>query len=306
MPDTIAAIAPVAALVFLGWCLRKADFAPDALWSGLDRLTRFLLLPCLLASGLAGANLDDLPVGAAVLAAAAGVLAAVLSIHALRRAVAAKSGAGAALVPCSVHGNVYLVLAMVLALFDETGLPAFAVALIAFVPLAGLAGALAGARAGGKGAAAPKALGPAVREILLNPLLIGIALGLAINLADTGIPGPVDGILQTLGRAALPLGLLVVGAGLVFGAAAGRTMLASMAVKLVLLPACVLAALSGLAIEGTVAAALLIHAAAPCAIPAAGRLSGGDARAAAAMVAAQTVVALVTLPLWLWLAADIL
>ena len=84
MSDTFAAIAPVVALIFLGWCLRKADFAPEAFWSGLDRLTYFILLPCLLVNGLAGANLDELPVGDAILAVAAGVLAAVVLMHGLR------------------------------------------------------------------------------------------------------------------------------------------------------------------------------------------------------------------------------
>ena len=310
MSETFTAIAPVVVLILLGWALRRADFAPEAFWTGLDRLTYFILLPCLLVNGLAGANLDGLPVGEAVLAAAAGILAAVVLMHAVRRAVAPKPGAYGALVQCSLRGNNYPALAVVVALFDDVGLSAFALSLIAFVPLTNLIGTIALVRTGSGKGAAPNALGPIVRQILLNPILIAVALGLAINVADTGIPGSADSILQVLGRAALPLGLLAVGAGLVFDATAGsgRAVLASMAVKLLLLPGFVLIGLDTLEIGGTYATALLIHAAVPCSVStyAFARQLRGDAKTTAAMIAAQTVVSIVTLPLWLWLATEIL
>ena len=310
MSDTFAAIAPVVALILLGWALRRAEFAPEAFWSGIDRLTYFILLPCLLVNGLSGANLDELPVGDAVLAVSAGVLAAVVLMHAVRRAVAPKPGAYGALVQCSLRGNNYPVLAIVVALFDDVGLSAFALSLIAFVPLTNLISVIALVRTSSGKGAAPNALALIVRQILLNPILIAVALGLAINLADTGIPGPADGILQVLGRAALPLGLLAVGAGLAFDATAGseRAVLASLAVKLHLLPGFVLVGLHSLEIEVTYATALLIHAAVPCSVStyAFARQLRGDAKTTAAMIATQTVVSIVTLPLWLWLATEIL
>lgn len=310
MSETFTAIAPVVVLILLGWALRRAEFAPEAFWTGIDRLTYFILLPCLLVNGLAGANLDELPVAAAVLAVGAGVLAAVALMHAVRRAVAPKPGAYGALVQCSLRGNNYPVLAIVVALFDDVGLSAFALSLIAFVPLTNLISVIALVRTSGGKGAAPNAIGLIVRQILLNPILIAVALGLAINLADTGIPGPADNILHILGRAALPLGLLAVGAGLAFDAAAGsgRAVLASMAVKLLLLPGFVLIGLDSLEIEGTYATALLIHAAVPCSVSAYAfaRQLRGDAKTTAAMIAAQTVVSIVTLPLWLWLATEIL
>ncbi len=309
MPDIVVAIAPVVVLMLLGWTLRRAAFAPEAFWSGLDRLTYFILLPCLLVHGLAGANLDGLPVLDAAVAAAAGVLAAAASMHAVRRAVTPKPGAYGALVQCGLRGNVYPALAIVAALFDDVGLPAFALSLAAFVPLTGLIGAVALVRTRGTGAAA-SAAGPIVRETFLNPIMIAIALGLAINVADTGIPGPAEDILQDLGRAALPLGLLAAGAGLAFGAApAGRrAVAAAVAVKLLLLPGFVLIALEMLNVGGTYATALLVYAAAPCPVSAhaLARQLRGDAKTTAAMVAAQTAASVATLPFWLWLAAELL
>jgi len=131
-----------------------------------------------------------------------------------------------------------------------------------------------------------------------------VAIGLALNIADAGIPAPADSIFRILGRAALPLGLLAVGAGLTFSALAGRgkAVFTSMVLKLLVLPALVLVGLNNLEIEGAFAASLLINAAVPCSVStyALARQMKGDAKTTAAMIAAQTMASIVTLPLWLW------
>ena len=56
--------------------------------------------------------------------------------------------------------------------------------------------------------------GRLVRVVATNPLVIGCALGLAINAAPIELPRPILETLDIIGRAALGIGLLVVGAGL--------------------------------------------------------------------------------------------
>lgn len=305
MADTITAIVPVFVLILFGWALRTANFAPEAFWRGLDRLTYFVLLPCLLVSGLATANLQGVPVGDAILIVTVSILLILSLIVYLRSRLAPKPGPYGALVQCSMRGNNYPVLAIVVALFDDVGLSAFALALIAFVPLTNLISVIVMVRASSAKTNVPS--GPLLifRQIVLNPIILAVLIGLALNVADTGIPSPASDILQILGRAALPLGLLAVGAGLVFKAMSGRwrVILASAFFKLLLLPALVLMGLNNLDIEGAFAAALLINAAVPCSVStyALARRLKGDAKTTAAMIAFQTMASIVTLPLWLWL-----
>ena len=305
MSDSLTAIVPVFALILFGWTLRRAKFAPDAFWKGIDRLTYFILLPCLLVHGLATANLSGVPIGNAILVVTASVLVTVALIIYLRGAIAPKPGPYGALVQCSIRGNNYPVLAIVLSLYDEVGVSAFALALIAFVPLTNLISVIALVRTTKAGPDAPSRVWLVARQIALNPILIAVAVGLLLNFADTGLPGPTDSILQVLGRAALPMGLLSVGAGLAFNALKGRwrAVLASMAFKLLILPAFVLLGLNNLDIEGAFAAALLVNAAVPCSVStyAFARQLKGDAKTTAAMIAAQTLASMVTLPMWLWL-----
>ena len=302
MADTVFAIVPVFSLILFGWALRRANFAPAAFWAGIDRLTYFILLPCLLIHGLATANLTGVPVGNAILVVTVGVLAVFGLVYGLRSRVAPKSGVYGALVQCSMRGNNYPVLAIIVGLYDDIGVSAFALSLIAFVPLTNLISVIVLARAGK--ANAPS--GPAVimRQVVLNPILLAVAIGLALNIADAGIPAPADSIFRILGRAALPLGLLAVGAGLTFSALAGRgkAVFTSMVLKLLVLPALVLVGLNNLEIEGAFAASLLINAAVPCSVStyALARQMKGDAKTTAAMIAAQTMASIVTLPLWLW------
>jgi len=302
--DTFFAIAPIFFLILLGWVLRRISFAPDAFWVGMDRLTYFILLPCLIVHGLATANLTGVPVGNAILVSSVSILLLFAIISALRSRVAPKPGPYGALVQCSMRGNNYMVLALVVGLYDEIGLSAFSLAVIAFVPLTNLISVVVLTRAGRAKANMPSGIRVILRQVLLNPVILSVAVGLALNVADTGIPAPADDILQILGRAALPLGLLAVGAGLTFSGLSrqGKAVLTSMVLKLVALPVLVLIGLNNLDIEGAFAAALLINAAVPCSASAyaLARQMKGDAKATAAMIAAQTLVAILTLPLWLW------
>ena len=55
MTAILAALAPVAAVIVLGWLLRRAGFPGDGLWAPAARLTYFVLLPALLIRSLATA-----------------------------------------------------------------------------------------------------------------------------------------------------------------------------------------------------------------------------------------------------------
>jgi hypothetical protein len=76
------------------------------------------------------------------------------------------------------------------------------------------------------------------KAILSNPILIACLIGLALNL--TGVPrlSGISETLELLGGAALPLGLIVAGAGLSFAEVARRkaTITAVSIVKLVITP----------------------------------------------------------------------
>ncbi|WP_291746734.1 AEC family transporter [Limnobacter sp. UBA3528] len=138
-------------------------------------------------------------------------------------------------------------------------------------------------------------------DILKNPLIIGTCLGIAAKLMDVQVPEPVMLTLERLAQAAVSLGLLAVGAGLVFSGLKGNWPVSIwwLFVKLLVSPlvAVLYAHFTGLAQEQTMV--LLVFSAIPSASSAyilAARM-GGNAPLVACLISMSTVGAAVTLPL---------
>ena len=111
-------------------------------------------------------------------------------------------------------------------------------------------------------------------------------------------------MLETLAAAALALGLLAAGAGLDLGALkrSGVPTLCWSLVRILGLPALAIGLARALGVEGVSLAVIAIAAATPTATNGyiLARQLGGDAPFMANLIATQTVLAAVTMPLVLW------
>jgi predicted permease len=163
--------------------------------------------------------------------------------------------------------------------------------------------ALARSAGGAEGGRAADVL----RALARNPLILATVAGLAGNTAGVTLPPPIDATLARIAAAAVPLGLLAVGAALRLGGLRrGQWLAASYVgtVKLLAVPAVALGLCALLGVDGEQRFVVLAFAAVPAA-PAAYVLAarmGGDGPFVAAQVSAMTSAALLTLPLWLALA----
>jgi predicted permease len=196
-----------------------------------------------------------------------------------------------------------------LALVDHRGAAALAlmgVVLGVSVPLVNVLAVTALARSIA-GADDKRAAG-VLSALARNPLILATAGGLAGNVAGLTLPSPVDATLFRIAAAAVPLGLLAVGAALRLGGLRrGQWLVSSYlgAVKLLAVPAVALGLCALFGVGGEQRFVVLAFAAVPAA-PAAYVLAarmGGDGTFVAAQVSAVTCAALLTLPLWLTLAA---
>jgi predicted permease len=59
----VLALLPIVLLIAFGYLMRRRAFLPDAFWPQAERLSYFVLLPCLFVHGLATADLSNVPVG---------------------------------------------------------------------------------------------------------------------------------------------------------------------------------------------------------------------------------------------------
>jgi predicted permease len=141
------------------------------------------------------------------------------------------------------------------------------------------------------------------RELASNPLVIATVGGLLTNLAGWQLPAIAATFLGRLGSASIALGLLCIGAGLSLTTVhAQRAALGYfIAVKLVAYPAIAFALAHALRLPPLQTQLVVLFAALPTAASAyvlAARM-GGNAAPVAFVVTAQTLLSMITLPLWM-------
>ncbi len=299
---------PIFALIFLGAALRRSGMLGEDFWRGAERLVYFVLFPPLLFTTLATADFAALAAGELALAMVAGAAALMLALSLLRPVLAMDGPAFTSLAQGALRQNTYIGFSAAFALFGSEGLAAAAIWVAAVTPIVNVYCIAVLTRHGsGAPSGSGPSLGAVVRAILKNPIILASAAGAAVNLAGLALPPILDEILGILARGALPLGLLAVGAGLDFVAVrrGGRALPLAVVLKLAVLPLLVLAALRFLDVSGLGATVALLIAGLPTA-PSSyilARQLGGDARLLAGIIAVQTALSMITLPLILTLLA---
>jgi len=297
MDATLAAVAPTFLVIALGWVLHRVRVPDVAFWPLAERFTYVILLPALVVQNVATIRLE----GALVpMAGAMGVAvgATGLGLLAARGALPFPGPAFTCIVQGSIRPNLYIGLALAAALHGRPGVTLAAVALASVVPTVNVISVYALSR---HAAERPLPPGRLLGELLRNPILQALALGAALNVSGIGLPVLLDRMLAIVGGAALPIGLLAVGASLQLGRLheGGVALLLAAALKLLGVPALCAALLLALGVRGLpaeVAATFVAMPAAPSAYVLA-RLMGGDAPLMARMISAQTLLAGLTLPL---------
>ena len=299
----IAGVVPVFVLIAIGYGLRKSGFLPDATWRPIEKLSINLLYPGFLIPAIWGADLSGGSAGAAAGSAVVAILI-VSALTLLAKPLMTLDGpAYTSVFQGVIRWNSFVFLPVIQASFGAEGLALAAVMIACIIPVTNIACVAVLARWGAdQRGVTPLAL---TRAMLANPILMGCLIGLALNFLHVPrLPGISD-TLELLGAAALPLGLIVAGAGLSFAEVARRrfTIVGVSFVKLILMPPlmwglCILfggdhlaqgvAMLCGAA-PGAAAAYLLA------------RQMGGDAPLMAGIIALTTVASALMIPMLLFL-----
>jgi predicted permease len=295
--DLVDALAPVVLLIALGHALRRTGFMPKPAWAPLERLVYYVFFPAFLFVELARASLVGLPLVAVTVTLLGALLAMTAVAVLISRTLRLPGPTYTSVLQGLIRWNSYVALVMVPPLFGREALPLGALAIALLVPAANVVSVAALARHGsGSGGlcAVPRAL-------LTNPLMVGCAAGIAWNLAGPALPTLLAEPLGLLSRATLALGLLSVGAALEPAAVTRRPgLLLLVAVgKLLVMPLTAWGLGRLLRLSGAPLGVVVLAVGAPTATASyiLARLLGGDAELIAAIVAATTLGALVTLPL---------
>lgn len=281
-------------LIVAGFLLCRYTPLNRPVWEAAEKLVYFLLFPVLLFNSISRSSLSP---GDTVMLMGAGlgvVLSGIALASALRWVPGVDARTHASGAQVAFRFNSFVALALAERLYGAQGVAWIAMIVAVCVPVANVAAVYPLARHGGHGY---------LRELARNPLIVSTLAGLAANLAGLRLPEPAAITLQKIGLAALPLGLMAVGAGLRLGALKEAPWLATglLSIRHLALPLIALAMGHVLALPGPQAALLLAFAAMPTASSAyvlAVRM-GGNGPFVAGLVTVSTLLGMVVLPLWL-------
>ena len=301
MLTIIFAILPVVLVTSCGYLFKRTGFLSDDFWRGADKLAYYVLLPSLFVRLTATAELDQSLLGAPITLVIAIVTLTILMLL-TRRLISSSPPAFTSMYQGAVRFNSFVLLAISLQLYGDAVGAITAVCIAVVVPLVNLTSVAILSRYG-QSHSAPS-WHNLLRRLATNPLIDACVIGLLINFTRLPIPSSIFNSLEILGRAALPMGLLCVGAGIdlrLLGSWQPDIIITN-AIKLIIKPLLVMGLGTLLGLEGLTFAATVLFATMPTATSAyiLARQLGGDDRLMATIVMSQTIFSAVTVPVMLF------
>lgn len=296
------ALVPVFIVIMAGTLLHIFRFPGGDFWPLVERFTYFFLFPVLLVSKMANARIDQVAVDKVALAIILLLIGMTLLLILLKPVLTKSGPVFTSVYQGGLRFNTYVVLAAAEALYGEAGLTVAAVAMAIMIPLINVFCVCIFALFVGQGESGVLST---LKAIAKNPLIVGCVLGMALNVTGIGLPGWSAQAFSIIANAALPLGLLAVGFALNLNAVreASWPLISSSLIKLFMMP--VAASLIGYAVglSELEIGVLLLFAAMPTATSSyiLARQLGGHAPLMAAITTAQTLLAMLTLPVVLQL-----
>jgi predicted permease len=279
-------------LIALGWFICRHTFLNRPVWDGAERLVYHVLFPALLFEAIVRSPLDLGAAAPMVACAVAATAVGIVLALALGRWPGVDARAHASGAQAAFRFNSYIGLALAARLGGAEGVAAMALLLAVCVPIVNVAAVWPLARQGGQGLA---------RELARNPLILATLGGLLFNALGWRLPEWLAITLSRMGAAALPLGLMAVGAGLTMGALREAPRLAAglLAIRHAVLPLVAIALVLASPLAALQQSLVVAFAALPTASSAyvlAVRL-GGHGAYVAGLVTVSTLLAMPGLPL---------
>ena len=301
MLTTFLAIAPVFALILMGYGLRRGGIPSTEFWNLNDRLVYWVLMPALFFAKISAADLSG-SLGDYAILLYAGFFTAIFCGWLFGRAIAAPQASS--LLQGSARFNTFIGLAIAEAVFGTAGLQIAVLGSALLVPVVNVTVVTIMTRQLGGGGKS------VMLGLMKNPLILSICAGVLFNLAGLNEVPVLHEMARILGAAALPIMLLCVGANLKLRGLTGSVRIISLSLvgKFLINPAAVIVAALLLGADPLAFQIALIFAALPTGVASytLAREMRGDAPLMAAIITTQTLLSFLTLPLTLLIGQTLL
>ena len=237
----VIALTPIFAIIFIGFCLSRIPLFGQPIWENIEKLTYYIFFPALLVLRLSESRFDWSELGDIALIVGLALFVVSVLIIAFHKFIASDLATLSSVYQGTIRFNTYIGLALLEALYGNRGITVAVLVIAVFIPLVNILSVASLGLQGGKGA---RRIFVVIGAVVTNPLVIACLIGLVISYTGFDIPDLAQDSIDILSQPALPLGLLVVGAGIRFGAISEQSWQLCLAVvnKQLVFPGIVLAA----------------------------------------------------------------
>lgn len=303
MPMLFNSLIAVFLVIAAGWSLKARGIVTDQHWAGFERVTYHLLFPAVLIHTISTVTLGSVPflaVGLTLVCCIAVVTGILLAARPLLLKAGIDGPAFTSVYQGAARWNSFVGLALAGSLYGPQGVALIAIAIATMIPLLNVLSVLVLSRY-----ASGRTLGLAgtLRTLIANPFIWSTLVGVCLNPVVHLVPTALVSALDIAGKAALAGGLLVTGSGLDLKRLARPHLPHAIAtgLKLVAMPFLALAFGGLFGLTGMPMAVVLVAAAMPTATGSyiLARQMGGDAPLMAEITTLETLLALLTLPVWM-------
>jgi predicted permease len=299
MLPILEAIFPVFSLIIIGAIFRRINFPGEVFWPLAEKLVYYALFPALLLSTLANADIDGIPVFHMFWPLASVTCFIAVSLLCLKRYLEVSSASFTSVFQGSIRPNTYIGLAAGAALYGKQGIAIITVTLAIIIPLVNFLSVFV-MTFYQPGSHSRHSIPKSLLTVAQNPLIIACAVGALLNKTGIGLPSVAGELFSIFARAALPLGLLSVGASLKMmdnRNIASQLVLPS-AMKLLIFPSLTALVCSFVGLNQLVLACMVLFTSLPGSASSyilASQL-GGDKELMSSIITVETALAAITIP----------
>jgi predicted permease len=298
MHNLYSTLIPIFIIISLGYSLKTLCFSDENFWKALESITYFVLLPILMLNDLVKTPLDNIQFSSLAIAALSAVFIVGLLLILFRPLLDQLSGAAfSSVFQGSIRFNSYIGMAVAYTLNPQTGVALASLTMVVMIPMVNILSVIVLEH---YATHTPTRWQNIVKALLKNPLVITCLIGFILNRAHVAFPAEVHQTFKVLGSAALPLGLLAMGAGLQLSTVQHSlgSLLLSSVLKLSIMPALTWEVCRYMTISSELQQIIMLFSALPTASTSyiLARQLGGDYVLMANIITLETIICTFTLP----------
>lgn len=302
MLTILPTIIAILLIVVIGHVIKRLGLLADSAWDSISRLCYWVLFPGLLFNLTSSAVVSTDFLGPFLLTISIAAALIVLFSYVGGRVAGQTGPAISSLIQGGLRHNGFLALSILQGAGGLAALQIGGIAVAFLVPISNIVAVIVLFMCRKDSAQAN--MGAAItREVARNPLIGAVVLGGVVNWLNIPVPSFVTQSAGMLGAAALPLLLLCIGASLKFAAFQGhaKPLFVAAISKILIFPALMIGLGLLFGVGNTALLVLAAVGAAPTASSsfALAKELGGDADLMAEIISVQTLIAAVSMPLWL-------